>query len=322
MRHSTSCRSAALLLLAAILGSGCTAAREGYPDTSFDADAELKQLATYYDPATLKAHEALPVGTADQKNAKKLSRNKIVNGRLRAIDIHFSAFQKELYKEGVTLNVGTDWALLGLSGAGAVVGGASTKAILAAIAGGITGGKASFDKHVFFEKTMPVLLGQMVALRKQKLVTIRDGLQSPDSQYPLDQALVDVEAYYHAGTLPGAIIEIAEQAGTSAKQAEKQLRIVFQKRGEDYVTTVDTAKRLVGVVNTLTDAAVLEIVATPPVAISAETQQAIDTMDPNNLRESDAAMARRVLRYVVAVNKDNRNDIKKLEAAIDTAEKR
>ncbi len=208
-----------LLVAGAFLfASGCVMIR-GYPDRSGDIGADLKSLEQYFAPATIQAANNQTV-EADRRRL----RDDIVNGQLRAMDLHFALFEQEMAREGVLINVGTDWAVLGLSGAGTIVPTAGTKAILAAISGGLTGAKGSVDKNVFYEKTMPVLLGKMEALRKEQLVAIRTGLNLPTSSYPLNQALIDVENYYKAGTIPGAILGIAESSGATAADAEKNLK--------------------------------------------------------------------------------------------------
>ena len=115
--------------------------------------------------------------------------------------------------------------MLGLSGAGAVLVPATTKGILAAISGFVTGGKASIDKNLLFDKTVLVMLGRMDALRKAALVTVQTGLKSTEwKSYPLSEALVDVEAYYAAGTIPSAINNINADTGEKLKKSEGELR--------------------------------------------------------------------------------------------------
>jgi hypothetical protein len=147
-----------------------------------------------------------------------------------AIDLYFGQFQQDLFREGVGSGIATDWITLALAGAGAVAGNAGTKAALAAAAAGIIGAKAAFDKNVFFDKTMPALLAQMVALRKTVLVRIQAGLSQGIDRYPLTQALIDLEDYYNAGTIPGALTGIVEGAGATAKQADEEMKKVLVGR--------------------------------------------------------------------------------------------
>jgi hypothetical protein len=66
----------------------------------------------------------------------------------------------------------------------------------------------------------------MVAQRQTVLVRIREGETQDANAYPLTRGLADVEEYYNAGTIPGAISNLAINAGAQAKQAEEKLDVV------------------------------------------------------------------------------------------------
>lgn len=207
------------MIIISIVLSSC-ASLTAYPDRSTNPQAELKAMDMYLQPTVITKYES----DKDQDRnglTKRAWRNEIVNARVRAADLHFNRFLQRLFQEGVGLGIATDWIVLGLNGAGALAGGAANA--LAASSAGVVGAKAAFDKNAFFEKTMPALLATMVAKRKDVLVRIREGLTKDIDEYPLTLALSDLESYYNAGTIPGAIVEIAEAAGAIAKKAEAQL---------------------------------------------------------------------------------------------------
>lgn len=220
-----------LLLMGFALLNGC-ASVSGYPDRSYDLKAELAALDIYHRPDIITTYNGKT--GADKKDY----RDEVVNARLRAIDLHFSIFEQAVARENVIGNVGVDWAVLGLGGATALAPLSATKSILGAISGGITGAKGSVDKNVFYNKTMPVLLAKMESLRKEVLVRIREGLTQSTSDYPLTQALIDLDDYYKAGTIPGAIIGIAVTSGDSIKKSDDQIKNIlkgkygFTKKGE------------------------------------------------------------------------------------------
>ena len=219
------------LLLGLPLLNGC-ASVSGYPDRSYDLKAELAALDTYHSPGIITTYNGKT--GADKQNY----RNEVVNARLRAIDLHFNIFEQAVARENVIVNVGVDWAVLALGGATALAPLSATKSILGAVSGGITGAKGSVDKNIFYNKTMPVLLAKMEALRKEVLVRIREGLTHTTSDYPLTQALVDLDDYYKAGTIPGAIIGIAVTSGESIKKSDDEMKKIlkgkygFTKAGE------------------------------------------------------------------------------------------
>ena len=191
----------------------------GYPDRSGNLSAELKQLDQYHAPDIITQYNA----SAD----KRTFRDEVVNARLRAIDLYFGIFQQEVSKEKIGTEVATDWAVIALSGGGAVLPSAGTKTVLAAISGGLTGAKGSIYKNIFYDKTLTAMLSKMESLRKVELVKIRTGLQMDVTRYPLTQALIDLEDYYKAGTLPGAIMGVTAEAGEKHSSAEQDLKKIL-----------------------------------------------------------------------------------------------
>lgn len=214
-----SCRLAVIVVSAVVCGagmSGCTAA-SGFPDRTESVEHELAQLQPYFADNIWK--------TYNEKTGRKRQeyRDEVANSRLRAIDLQYGIFVREVTGGRIGYNVSGDIAVLGLSAAGTLVPTASTKAILAAISGGIVGTRAVIDKEVFYDQTVPVLFQTMAASRRAVLVQIRKGLGARPEEYGLAQALADLEDYYHAGTFIGAIIEINNAAGNKATNAEEEL---------------------------------------------------------------------------------------------------
>jgi hypothetical protein len=156
-----------------------------------------------------------------------LLRNNIVTARIFAIDANFHKFVRELTTEQNLSNVGIDWAAIGLASAGAVVGSLQTKAILATISAGLLGAKASFDKEVFYNKTIPALITLMEAQRKIVLAQIYVGLKKAPGDYTLFQALADLDSYYNAGTINGAIVGLTTTAGISSQDGNEQIAAVL-----------------------------------------------------------------------------------------------
>ena len=190
----------------------CTTIK-GHPDRTNDVSEDLKNLEQYFTAEKLKEYDEAAVAE------KRVIRDEIVNGRLAAMDLQYGIFQQSLYRSGVGLNIGTDVVTLGLGAAGSVFSG-GTSQILSAASAGTIGLKESVDKNLFFERTMPALLAQMAAQRKTVLARIRIGLNQDVQDYPLNQALVDLEDYYIAGTIPGAITGILEASGQKGAEAE------------------------------------------------------------------------------------------------------
>jgi hypothetical protein len=203
-----------------LLNGGCSTF-SGYPQKNGNSKAELQEVQElYYGPHILSKYEALAFGSAE----RLAYRNSVINGRLLAIDDNYQDFIRQFSSFENGSNLAIDAVVLGTSGAAALSPGVSSARVLAAIAAGFTGFRGSVDKNLFYEKTWPVLVSQMDALRLAQLVKIRSGLQLSDNEYPLTQGLVDLQGYYMAGTLPGAISGIASSSGDTSAQANQELK--------------------------------------------------------------------------------------------------
>src|SRR5581483_3708743 len=121
------------------------------------------------------------------------------------------------------LDSATDILSLSLNLAGAAVGSATTKTILAAIAAGVTGSRAIIERDYYYEKTVPALVAQMNVSRKQALIPILQGIGQTIDQYSIANALDDLNTYYCAGTFTGAINAIQANAATTDASVSEQI---------------------------------------------------------------------------------------------------
>jgi hypothetical protein len=74
---------------------------------------------------------------------------------------------------------------------------------------------------VYFDRTVPALVGAMEASRTRLRASILAGLQRPASEYPLQQAWTDVQAYEAAGSLDAAIQALTDDAADRVDQANE-----------------------------------------------------------------------------------------------------
>ncbi len=223
-------------LLITALGLVSCASTKGFPDRVVSIDEELTYLRPYFQKVEVDKYY-----TANDDDARKRIRGDIINSRIAGIDIEFSQFQQGLHELGVSLNVGTDAVMLGLGAAGALASG-GTSQVLSAASAAVVGLKGSIDKNAFYEQAMPALFAKMIAKRKMVLVNIRWGLTKAPSQYPLQQGIADLEEYRYAGTIPGAISAVIENAGDQATVANNELSKIIKKSysGIEPVDSEDT----------------------------------------------------------------------------------
>jgi hypothetical protein len=201
-----------LLALLAVL-QGC-ASFQGAPD--WDAAKDLATADPLYADAVQKYYAA---------NADRVAvRNQFIEVRAGLVDRRYHGFKDSLYSQRVGAAVGTDIATLALNSVGAAVSSVNAKTAANALSAGIIGSKASIDKNVYFDRTLPALLAQMDGARAQWRARLLAGMLLTPAQYSLMQAASDLDAYFHAGTVPGAVAAITTQAGVSQVEAEKTLR--------------------------------------------------------------------------------------------------
>lgn len=217
-----------LLACLGIAVAACAASLEAYPrrpyDTMVPSPADSIQIVQQF--------YALP--TEPQRRSY---RDELIAERIVAINIAYRSFEAQLFQEGTLRNITTDWTLLGLAAAGATVSSSATQQILAAISGGLVGARAAFDKSALFDRALPALVSQMESSRQVIELRLLQGMQQDTNTYGIVQALGDLDAYFAAGTLPGAIMNIAGDAGVT-KAA------IAQQRTFSFASFDDSAKSL------------------------------------------------------------------------------
>jgi hypothetical protein len=164
-------------LLTFVFLAGCASVR-GFPEQIYNEEEEIKKLQAYYAPAQIDAY----VKATDPE--KKRIRDEFVLASMRAMDIKFNQFLQVLRWENIPTKTAVAWARTGVSTAGGLIAGFSSQ-ILSGVAAGLEATQAPVSEHVFYEKTMPVLFGQMEASRKVVKARILTGLSQPVSVYPL-----------------------------------------------------------------------------------------------------------------------------------------
>ena len=217
-----SCRAVLAVLLVAL--TGC-AGIDSAPTRFGTADDSLTGVDPYF-ATTLTKY------LAGQPGEREGIRNGFIETRTALIDQAYAGFRQTLYTQRVGVNVGVDLATIGLNAVGTVTGSAPAKTALHALSGGLIGSKASIDKNVFFDRTMPALLAQMEAQRSTLRLRLLAGMTADAVAYPLMQARADLEEYYVAGTLVGAIGGVTNQAMVEQKARADELVSVLPSKAD------------------------------------------------------------------------------------------
>lgn len=206
-----------LLVFGLLMLFGGCATFDGFPKRTPDPAKDLEVLQSVV--AADQVTECL-------KNPTVGCRDRIVGARIYVIDIQFSTFEEAIFLQTRTAGFTATLATLGLTGAAAVVSGGASQ-VLSGISAFIIGGREAFQKEVLAEKTLLAIHTAMRARRAEVLLRLRTGLDQPLATYPLTIALSDLNDYYNAGTVLGALIGITETVGVKAEAAESRLREHF-----------------------------------------------------------------------------------------------
>jgi hypothetical protein len=220
------------LMLAGLLLSGCNSI-EGGPPRLFTVDYEA---AVARDRVT--GWEAGYYAAPPNKEV----RNEIVAARMREIDSFYYAFEASLIRERQEIGFISSIVGIGLSGAVPLVSSIATKNALGVASSALQGGTKAFSDEVLFQKTVQVLATQMRAHRDAVAANIITRMKTQDiGAYPLSMALGDVDEYYAAGTIAGALIEIQKTVSAESDlTATEKANAVMVK----FVPMTDLSKRI------------------------------------------------------------------------------
>jgi hypothetical protein len=204
-----------ILLLVSLVLSAC-AAITGYPRQP----KSLPTTMTSLDQSTISDLITEYNASGTSTDQKKVIRDRIIYSDISQIDQNFNDFKVGLNSQENILSVGTTFTSLALAGLGATIGGAATKAALAAASAGVIGAKAGIDKDLLYQKTITALTTEMEAQRSLVFARIITNMHLNVVNYPLEGASKDLEDYYQAGTLVNALEGVAQSAGEKAQAAD------------------------------------------------------------------------------------------------------
>lgn len=201
----------------ALLLAGCrTMSSGGAPESSFDLQTDKEALASQFGTAATigKYYSTATEGLVE-------ARNRFIAGRLALIDLNYLQYVQLLTADKQRLNTAAELANMSLGLAGTLVGGVRAKTNLAAAATGLGGTKTTIDKEYYYEKSLDALIDAMNAKRKDVLVGILTGrATSSIADYSFEQALTQLNEYYMAGTINGALRFISAHAATQEKASD------------------------------------------------------------------------------------------------------
>lgn len=332
-----------LLALIVVFGLGGCVGLTQFPVVSKDYNQALRDLdADYavtvnwiYGPDIIEGTGAgTTPSTGSTKSAfvppsaeeQKRIRRAMMERRMAVIDAYFKEFQAGLVKENVGSEFGTELLSVGVGAAGSLVPETASQ-ILSAVSGGLAGAQAAYGKAALYEKTMSALLAQMQAGRKAVAAQIFQRWNLDLDQYPMWMARTDLDAYYFAGSLPGAILGTAADAKVKETEANAILLrpVTDESASKAMVVKRDDLRSRIGKLNG--DKAKKMVTAIENGAQSFvsfnEAKKILDDQYPVNLRSkgTNGKMAIVVLRRALTDSVNNLEEAKQWETLIDMIEK-
>ena len=164
----------------------------------------------------------------DSDNAKRSGltrrgyREYVVSAYLAAIDSKYKVFVDQLNSSDRGSALGFDLLQLGLGGA-TILAGSKSIDELATISTVAAGARASVDKRLFFDRTLPALIASMDAERTTIKADIARKRALPGTTYSLDEARDDLSRLVEAGRLDRAMLRITNLARADQVAAQDRL---------------------------------------------------------------------------------------------------
>jgi hypothetical protein len=189
---------------------GCVALSDG-PERVYTVNDQ----ATY-----VRENWPIPIPTPTD-GANKINRNSFVTARMYFIDLEFNPYFARLTTQNQAGTLAGDTALVATTFLSTVLASSATKTALSAAATGIASVRTDINQDVLLSHTIQLLQLQMETSRNHIRARIQQNLQYCEiGEYTVWQALTDVEDYYRAGTLSGALESLAAATGNNAQQSK------------------------------------------------------------------------------------------------------
>lgn len=212
--------------------SGCATLRG-----SQDSLAELNPTDLIASTVAIKNfHKPLDI---DREGMSRTDyRDYVVSTYLVAIEARYKSFVDQLQSSDRGTALGFDLLQLGLSGATALAGKSAINE-LAIIGTTTAGARASVDKRVFFERSLPALIASMDAERASIKADIVRKKKLPGETYGIGEAVDDLERLIEAGRIDRALARITSSA--QADRAAEQARLDSITAACDDINVQDAA---------------------------------------------------------------------------------
>jgi hypothetical protein len=202
----------------AVFGPSGTQTSGGYSLQRALGPVNTAVLGAYHSPDSNDRCVALGTGEMRCGLDQTQYRNYVIGAYLAAANDRYGDFTRRLRLQSRGSAVALDIGALGFA-TGASLATERTANVLAAIASALGGTRATLEREIYFDRTVPALIGAMEAARTRRRAVILAGLTRPAAQYPLEAAWTDVQAYEATATLDNAVQALTEDAADRVADA-------------------------------------------------------------------------------------------------------
>lgn len=208
-----------VVVIAMSLPLAACASFSGMPEPVVPTNVATAIPANYLPAEAIRRFYSNTDGLRDGMSQKQW-RNAVVLVRMAAADARYQQFRGNLSREMRGANFGIETTILALSAVG-TVSGQELANVLAAGVAALTGARASLQREVYFERTLPALIAGMEVARLEVATRILSNLAREVTDYPMERALLDALAYERAASLDEAIQRVTVQAAGEVQRAQQ-----------------------------------------------------------------------------------------------------
>ena len=158
-------------------------------------------------------------------NLRKEWRNQLISLTIAQTDLNFISYQKKKRHRRAILDTLFDILEIGAATAITITNGERARTIISEGLGFLQLSRQSVNKNFSLKETQ-ILFNKMVAKRAETQAAILRKFGQEDSQYSFATAMIDLIAYYRAGTIDGALDHLGIDTGAEAQAALEVLENV------------------------------------------------------------------------------------------------
>ncbi len=274
---------------------------KGYPERDGTADQIVAALSKDYSIEKVIDEYA-------KKPDKRAYRNDVITARMLIIDVRFADFEKSMFSQQSSLKVGGDTLKSIADLGGSLTGVGQTSQYLSAFSGAIGAAGSSVDSNVYRNKTQDAVLAMMRAERAKVRSRILNRLNLGETGYPLAAALSDLEDYYIAGSVPGALAAITADAGQQKVVADDAINTQLTPSKHLVRNTQLVQSEIYPALDKMTLNQMQGLIANPPTAIPPAAVTILGMRFPTGLTVQNEVDSRAILKFIIdrlAVSQDD-----------------